>query len=659
MITLLPLTRAHFAGALAALAICAPAPTPVFAQGATPQRVQLIQLEELAPASAYSLWHMRQDPSMQFVRDGTAKVMKAVQDARFHELAINALDMAGAGSEEADQLSGLIDLVTALVSSVDWEALTDNELMYAEGPIAPTHWTTPPGLGSMLLASRVDTDRVAELEGALANLLGAAGGLTEELELQREERAGDDGSTTRVYSLKLTDMDHVPMLQMAVRGDLIMLGFGHEFFDTALAILEGKSTQSLVRTRRFKSAVGTLAENTSSLMYFDAHRLFSWLGESIPQVMMTMPGAQQAIAPVQDIIALANFSDTSVTTVHAEGLDLVSECWTTYRPEAVEAGNPLYLAMRGAQPTGELLDFVPANAITFSLSQDLDLRPLYRWALERFEYYVPQAGDSLLEIKAAQAIMDLSIEDDVLSWLGSETLSVTLPSERFPGNTETVMIARLRDPDGARKVIDRLHGVFDAVVPPLLERLEEELSSQGESSPIRKLKMTDASGSFPSMKQLEVAFTVPNLPIPIPQIPTMTFGVIGNLLLVTTSEQALESVFAVAAGETDGLWDHPALADGQRLPSQAVSSASLQPLGQQMQEAAAVFGTLSYTMGLVMNSQSSGDMPLELITQAMQKVSGILRSIDFYDDVVCYSEMSEDGMTRYSRSSTRYLASDN
>lgn len=655
MISLLPLTRAHFAGALAALVICAPASTPTFAQGATPQR---LQLQELAPASAYSLWHMRQDPSMQFVRDGTEKVMKAIQDARFHELAIEALDMAGADSEEAEQLSGLIDLVTALVSSVDWEALTENELIYAEGPKAPTHWS-PPGLGSMLLASRLDSDRVDEIEGALANLLGAAGGLTEELDLQREERSGGDGSTTRVYSLRVAGMDHMPLLQMAVRGDLLMLGFGSEFFDTALEILEGKSSQSLVRTRRFKNAVGTLPESTSSLMYFDAHRLFGWLKESIPQVMMTMPGAQQAIAPVQDVLALADFADTAVTTIHADGLDLVSECWTTYRPEAVEAGNPFYLAMRGAQPTGELLDFVPANAISFSLSQDIDLRPFYRWALERFEFYMPQASDTLLEIKAAQAIMDLSIEDDVLSWLGSETLAVTLPSERFPGTTETVMISRLRDPAGARKVIDRVHAVFDAVVPPLLERLEEELASKGESSPIRKLKMTDASGSYPSMKQLEIAVTVPQLPIPLPQIPTVTFGVIGNLLLITTSEQALETVFAVAAGETDGLWEHPAFVDGQRLPSQAVSSMSLQPLGLQMQETAAVFGTLSATMGFVLRSQPSQDMPLELMSQAMQKVAGILRSIDFYDDVVCYSEMSEDGMTRYSRSSTRYLPSDN
>ncbi len=654
MISLLPLTRAHFAGAIAALVICVPASTPTFAQGATAPR---LQLQELVPSSAYSLWHMRQDPSMQFVRDGTEKVMKAIQDARFHELISEGLEMAGAGSEEAAQLSGLIDLVTALVGSVDWDALTENELIYAEGPKAPTHWT-PPGLGSMLLASRIDSDRVDEIEGALANLLGAAGGLTEELELQREERRGDDGST-RVYSLRLAGMDHIPLLQMAVRGDLLMLGFGVEFFENALEILEGKSTQSLVRTRRFKDAVGTLAENTSSLMYFDAHRLFGWLKESIPQIMMTMPGAQKAIAPVQDVIGLADFSDISVTTVHAEGLDLVSECWTTYRPEAVEAGNPFYMAMRSAQPTGELLDFVPANAISFSLSQDLDLRPFYRWALERFEFYVPQASDTLLEIKAAQAIMDLSIEDDVLSWLGSETLAVTLPSERFPGTTETVMVSRLRDPDGARKVIDRVHAVFDAMVPPLLERLEKELASQGESSPIRKLKMTDASGSFPSMKQLEIAVSVPMLPIPIPQIPTVKFGVIGNYLLITTSEQALETVFSVAAGETDGLWEHPAFVDGQRLPSQAVSSVSLQPLGLQMQETAAVFGTLSATLGFVLNAQPSQDIPLELVGQAMQKVAGILRSIDFYDDVVCYSEMSEDGMTRYSRSSTRYLPSNN
>lgn len=660
MIPVLPHSRARCIRVLTALAVLMPLSAPVYGQ--TSVRAGTPPLEELVPTSAYSMMRVRHDPSMQFVEDTSRKVLQAVKDARFHELIIGVFATTGAESEDARQLGSLIDLVTTLVASVDWEALVENEMIYAEAPISPIPGALV-GLGSMLFACRPDPDRIDELERSLAGLLGAADELTEELGLDVAEYGAAGASPTRVYSLRLADDEQRPLLQMAVRDDVIMVGFGDQLFNEALAILKGSSSQSLVRTRRYKSAVGELGEGTPSLMYFDVHRLLVWLKEEIPSFMAANHAPAVAIEPVRDIIALADFTDISVTTTHAVGRELISECWTRYRPAAVEQGNPLYLAMSGAEPTGELLDFVPADAIAFNMAQDIDLRPLYRWALERFEYYVPKASDSLLMLEGAQALMDLSIEDDLLSWVGSETITITMPSRRPGSDSDTIVISRLRDPAGARKVVDRCQAVYDALVPPLLQRLEEELASQGTSSPIRKLELSNATGSYPSMKQLKIALSIPDMPIPLPSIPTITFGVIGNLMVVTTSEQAIEKVLAVAAGEADGLWEHPAFVTGNRLPSQAVSSANLIPVGLQLQELAGVFSVVSGTFSMMAKAGGETDsaktMVMDMMTGCMQKTASILRSIDFLDDSVSYCEVRDQGMTRYSRTSTRYLASDN
>lgn len=653
MIQMLPLSRARFVGALVALVVLAPASTPVFAQGGTPQ------LAELAPSSSYSLLQLRNDPSMQFAYDANAKFMAAVQDARLHELLVDAIDIARAqGGEDAAQIGALVELMTSLVASVDWEALVANEMIFVEAAVKPVPGA-PPFLSSLLFASRPDADRVAELEQSLSGLLGAASGLTEDLVLSFEERP----SGARLTSLHTVGDGQLNVMQLAVRDDVIMMGFGEQIFANALNILEGNSSQSLVRTRRYKEAVKVAPANTPSLMYFDTHQFLTWLGDFIPEYVAQQGAPPLVLAALHEVIGLADICDTAVTSTHGEGNDLIVESWTQFRQEAVDNDNPIYLATAGGEATGELLDFVPANALSFSLSQDTDLRPLYRWALERVEYYLPKASDNLLALVGIQAAMDLSIEDDLLSWLGSETITIAVPSKRFVGTVDTVMISRLRDPAGARKIISRCQAVFDALVPPLLERLKEELSWNRTPSPINKLTLSDSHGSFPSMKQLEVSLGVANLPIPMPPIPTITFGVVGNLLIFTTSEQAIETVFSVAAGEEDGLWEHPALQSGDRLESQVVASASLRPVGQQMREVAGALGLAAGTLGLMAPqgdaSQTVDVKVIGLITKVMQKVSIILHSLDSVEDTVCYSERRNDGMTHYTHSSTRYRASDN
>jgi hypothetical protein len=52
---------------------------------------------------------------------------------------------------------------------------------------------------------------------------------------------------------------------------------------------------------------------------------------------------------------------------------------------------------------------------------------------------------------------------------------------------------------------------------------------------------------------------------------------------------------------------------------------------------------------------AQGQQMIALMTDGLRKVASIMQAMDFLDDSVTYTEMRDDGMTHYSRTSVRYL----
>ena len=628
---------------LAALCLVA---TPVVAQ----------QLTQLVPSEAYSLMYASHDADMAFVEESGARVWEAIREARLHEVVLGVLEANQVSETDVQQIESLINLVSTLVGDVAWHDLVANEMVYAELP-QPAIPGLPPGVYSYLCAFRPDLANVPDLERSLVSLLDGAANLTDELSLVEEVRPSDP--PTRVHSL--TVGGYMPVLQFAVRGDVIVAAFGNGAFTRALDLLEGRSDDALVNTPRYRNAVGEVAEQASQFVYFDVERLIDTLFDQLSPQLVAMSGNDWRVrGGLDDLRQVIDFVDTSVTAVHAEGHTLVSECWTRYDPAAVASGNPLFQSFARPADISELLDYVPANATSFSAHGGIDLRPLYSWALGRVKAYVPDAGDALVMYDGAQALLDLSVEDDVLSWLGSESITITLPARRpRPGaGDDMIRITRLRDPEGAKKVIARIENVYAAVVPPLLKRLENE---RGQTPVIPRIELSEAGGSFPSLKRLSVSFSVPGSPFPIPSIPEFLVGVIGNQLVITTSEDALLQVMDVAAGEIDGVWDHPAMLEG-RLPQGPATSCSFVPIGRNIEHLTQAVAMGGGAVTMMMSAMASNEPQLEhvskLIADTLPRVLSIIRAFDFLKDEVVFSQSRNDGLVSYSRKTVRYTDTD-
>lgn len=613
------------------------------------------ELSRVVPSDAYSYMHMVSDPSMDFVHEANRGVWQAVKEARLHESVLAMLRVNRVPEQDVAQVEGLIGLCTDLVGKVDWDQLVEHEMVYAEIPSVPFPGMEI-GISSVLLACRPARENVPALERSLVDLISGVAGITDSLSIQSTETTADP--PTRVHSLMAGSQKWMhPVVQVAVRGDTIMAGFGAEAFGRALDNLEGRSDDALVDSTRFQNAVGELPGTSTQFVYFDVEGLLDYIFDQVGPMVIRESGNQwQVRQGFDDLRQLADFVDTSVTSVHAEGNTLVAECWTRYDPIAADAGNPLYEAFCQPAEVSELMDYVPADATSFSITGGVDLRPLHDWALERVQTYgVPDVAEGIILYDGIQAALDISLSDDILSWVGSETVTITMPAQRpLPGGGEDwVMISRLRDAKGAKKVISRLGAVYEVMMPPLLERLEAEL---GGPAAIPQIEITDAEGGFPGFKRIHVTVSIPGMPIPIPPI-DMIAGVIGNQMIVSSSNGAIQRVMDVAAGELDGVWDHPAMASNDRLPQGDVSSLYYIPVGKQLAELTAGLGMVAPMMGVL--KQAAGNDPelqrmADFLTDVMPRVTRILNALDFLEDEVTYSQSRNGGLTSYSRTTTRY-----
>lgn len=610
------------------------------------------ELAALVPEDAFSLIRTRSDPSMDFVMEANEGVWKAIKEARFHETLLKALHAAGTAPADVERARGLFDLGATLLGNVAWEELVQNEMVYAEFAESPFDFA-PMGVRSYVGAFRPAAASVPALERSLTDLLSGISLLSDDLSLVRAERPGD--VPTRTCSLVLGGSQ--PLFELAVRGDVILLGIGAGPFQRSLALLEGRSEASLVRTSRFLGAVGESHLAASSLYYLDVERMVQGLIDSMgPQILKQAEGDWRVRQGLEDLRGLLDVVDTSVTTVRAEGRTVVSECWTRFDPAAAATSNPIFASFCQPGDVTGLMDYVPADALAFSVSGGIDLRPLCAWIAERMPTYVPEAADAMVLFNGVQAAFDLSLQDDLLSWLGSPSVVISLPAQRpILGGKDSVSICQLRDPAGARKVLARIEAVYEALVPPLLARLESELQGFQGSMALPRIEFGDAHGSVPGLKRLSVSISIPGFPLP--PLPEMLYGVVGNQLIFTTSEEALLYVMGVAAGEADGWTDHPIMTAGRR-PEGPVTSCSYQPVGDQLREVAMVMGAVGgfVTMGAnqVAREDPQAAVFATLLADVLPAVTRILQSLDFLEDQVDYSELRNDGLISYSRSTLRF-----
>jgi len=615
-------------------------------------------LARIVPAQAFLVSQARADDSLAFKDAYELEMFHALRDAHLEDLLIETLVAGGAEGEPVEQLRQVIDYVGRLVSSVDWQALARNECVFAMDMRSPLPYAAAI-MPSMLVAFRADAADVDRLEKSLRNLMGALAALAPDALSFESPMAGE--GATRVHTLRIVPWGEMPVLQFGVHGNELLFAIGDRFFRDALARMEGTAAGSLVDSERYIQAFGDLPRDASRSTFVDVRRL---IDDIEAQVVLFLPDDKIAHSIAADFFHLGRIVGTVASTTHAEGHTVFEESWVRFDRESVAEGHPLVPSCR-SQASSELLQYVPADAKSFTLMQGMDLAPLYRWGLERFEHYAdPQdAEEGLVAWKAVQAVLDIDFERDILGLMRSESITIALPSEKAspmdPG--AFVTLVALENPETTRRLVKRLENVYDACIPWLLDRLERE---QPGAVPLR-IELSDAESSFPGLRRMSTSLRMQSFSLPISD---MVYGMVGDKLVFASSDEALSHVMEVAADEAPGLDEHPATVSGLALPEGHLLTAAYTPYAQMAAETRSELRMAGDSAAFVLRMALSGvpDGKEKAKVKAISKViegvlprmQSVLAHWDFMQDGLMYAQPREDGHAVYACNMVRYRTQD-
>jgi len=628
---------------------------PGVAQAAVPPPAASMQpaasLLEVLPAGTASLWHRRAGSDTALVDGYAREVVQAAIGTRFDQLLLETLEAAEVDPELVRQLASLRNMLGSVGAAVPWHQLLGREFVWA-------HTMTPPlaadiGLPSALLAVRPDPDRARELETALAGAFGATAAFLSSYVLYDIETLPDaHGGETRIYRLGVPMFGDVALISLAARDGLLLLGLGEEYFRAAVELMRGASEgRRLVSDPRFERAFEGLPTDAPSHSFLDVPLLLA-AAEDAGQVLAEhdlRSGLLQGM--LNETLDLVQHVDTVASASHLEGTDLVTETFTRLDAERMLAA-PLAGAGTAQRASGELLAYVPADVVSFSLRGPIDLRPLYSHVQQRLIERWSWAEDALWAFHVLEAAADLSIERDLLSWLGAEHITLAIPSrQKFAGpqDLDTVLVCRVGDPLAARKSLARAEGIVQAAAPRLMGGLQD-LVRQLAPAYVPELTIGAATGGLPGLSRLTLSAGEVRL--------SLDYGVVGQLLLASTSENALMTCMMVAAGEEPGLEERDDLAG--LLGRTDLCSARLQPHGRELAATAETLLSIGPMLRSWLGPQLEGSpgfaSGIGLLGEVCARLGNVLAGIDFVGDGLTTSELREQGLVYYERSVLHLLS---
>lgn len=596
---------------------------------------------DLVPADTATAFHKRSHDGSALADAYAVDVVEAICDAEFDEFLFSTLETAGAPPELVSELRGYRNLVSTFAGAMPWDAVLGREFVWAES--GSSAFGTEAGMPGMLLVSRPGTHEAEQVERSLAMLLGAlttASPIHARLDIEELPSAG--GPSTTHYALRVALENYMTVLQMAVRDDTIMLGLGDAYFADALRLLRDEDAPRLLATQRFQDAIGLLPPECTATHYVDVKRQVDTVEGVMALVQDRSFNTGYWQTTLNDTLRLYDHIETVATATRCDGRDVVMETVTRFDPEATQH-NPVYQLGLAKRASPELLDYVPADAVAFAMQGEVEVAPIFRAFMSELETRYDWGAPLLMGARVLGAAADFSVERDVLSWVGSEHITITLPSRaRHAQKTdvETVTIWKLDDPAGMKKCLARLEAVYNELVPPLLGEMQAKLT-QAESPIVPDIQLAASEGMFPSLRKLELT----GLPMP---LPALHFGVLGDSFVMAPSQESLESCLAAAAFMEPGLEERP-LAE-HLIGRSDLTGARLEPYGKGTQEWLQLIMMMqAFVLPTVRGAVADTEYAwaADSADDLLGRVTGVLQSIDFLGDAVTWSERRAGGLVQY------------
>lgn len=415
-------------------------------EGAPPQK---LDLRRAVPADVYLAVYGKHNPERDFQREYYQEVWKTVQETQIIERAMKIVTTR-MSEKDLEKAKSVLEEFRQAAAPIDAQAFLDaSEVVYAQSMQFPT--------AQHLVLVRLGP-KAAGWEEGIKNLFALAEKYSEgELKVQ----AAKEGDAT-ITTLALPK--EVPFRPTVVRiGDVLLLASSEDVARRSLGMLVGGEGPSKFDDPRLKDALSRLPEPEDSLVFYDGKQQFTQLremGKFIRQMGAGNPDAERAASLVELVFDEISVPDYEVTVEYTEGNHNRS---ATYGKVLPGTENKLLAKMLGSgQPFQSWQTWVPAEALSFSLTTGVNLHPLYETAISVVKERFPEAQDALNQFEKLQADHDVYLDRDILQAFSGECVSVSLPAATASalGGQDSVIAVRCQKPDRIREL---LHRAVDAL----------------------------------------------------------------------------------------------------------------------------------------------------------------------------------------------------
>jgi len=523
------------------------------------------------PQDVFLYLHHVGNPERAFVTEHWRSVYKAFEEIQFgtklHSLFIDSVP-----EEDRPAFTENWNKAVQLLKKVDWFNLCDREMVIAS--------RIKPPMPEFIFLGRSSPEHIEKNATALADLLAHAATLNEEFSVKKTGSGANQQVTLHFESLDL-------QLRMIRRGDLLALSFDNGLSQQVFDMLEGKDeTPSILDSPRFKNAMSKLPKAEDRLAFVDINGLLKGVGAAAEAIIPSPAEGTPGDVPdpktiVNKFLGHLEIFDYLASTGSMDGRTAKNEILFALSPDA--ESSKLYPVIANQKPFENFDKYIPAEAVGFRLWSGADLSALYKFIIEFVEKEIP--GESpLANLKKMEEDNDFDIDRDLLSWISGEIISIQLPAAtpNAFSTKDSVFLLRVKDDQVAKEKVDAL--------AKRLVTIAQQMNQPLMLQPVPDLK------GFMSLTHPMLAMLL--RPI---------FGVQDGWLIVGTTEPALKTVLATAAGKHDTIAKSERFQKEGLIPKGPVSNMSytdLSNLGTELSQMVAIFSFV----GQMLPGQQQGQL---------------------------------------------------
>jgi tetratricopeptide (TPR) repeat protein len=341
---------------------------------------------------------------------------------------------------------------------------------------------------------------------------------------------------------------------------------------------------------------------------------------------------KQLIDRVADAVGILDYAATVETT---DGYAVWTESVTVLVPDAKD--RPIYPVFGKRPPLASFDKFLPQEAVSFSVSDGIDLGELYKFLVDSVQIAGPQGDELLAKWAELQKQLGVDVQKDIIGWIDGGSISVTLAD-----GAGSVWLLKVTDEQAA-------HAKIAAAIEFLSTKLTEAIAQNPKLSVLGMLTVYTSPVENEQLEGFE------NLHFAMSPQPAV-WGVTDGYLVFGTSADAVTLCLAAARG------DHPNIRDNARVMSEAIvpagpfASVTLtdrRNLGEELATGIGIASMVSGMLGTFVPEPKARSV-IGKITGMLAKLTPVVRKIDFYKSTASCTTF--DGQTWHTRGVTHYFS---